>query len=244
MQPQIISSFEGVHNADLNKTITRLKKEAAYKDLSTIIIIPAFGSVPTKVVASWLSMYTAPNQKLVRLFAVGMEVGEAYSACINNILNNAELAKYKYICFLEHDNCPPGDGLVKLLQQMEAHPEFACISGLYFTKGHGGQPQIWGNPKEAVLNFKPLPPDSAGGLVECNGTGMGFAVMRLAMFKDEKIPRPWFKTTASMTEGAMTQDLYFAKNAKLQGYRFAVDCSVRVGHYDLEGKFGEPDTMW
>ena len=28
------------------------------------------------------------------------------------------------------------------------------------------------------------------------------------------------------------------------GYRFAVDCSVKVGHYDLEGAFGVPDFMW
>lgn len=244
MEPQIISSFEGYHNADLTKTVSRLKKEAAYKDLSTIIVIPAFGSVPTKVVASWLSLYSPPNQKLVRLFALGMEVGDAYSSCLQNILQNADLAKFKYICFLEHDNCPPPDGLIKLLQEMEAHKEYAGISGLYFTKGFGGQPQIWGDPKDPVINFKPCPPDPSGGLVECCGLGNGFTVFRLDIFKDEKIPRPWFKTTASMKEGMMTQDLYFAKNARLQGYRFAVDCSVRVGHYDLEGKFGPPDTMW
>lgn len=245
IEPQIISSFNsGYHNADLNKTVSRLNKEAAYKDLSTIIIIPAFGSVPTKVVASWLSMYMPPNQKIVRLFAIGLEVGEAYSSCISNVLANSELAKFKYICFLEHDNCPPPDGLVRLLQQMEAHPEFAGISGLYWTKGLGGQPQIWGNPKEAILNFKPMPPDPNGGLIECNGTGQGFVTMRLSMFKDEKLRRPWFKTTASIQEGAMTQDLYAASDFRKNGYRFAVDCSVKVAHYDLDGRFGEPDKMW
>jgi hypothetical protein len=244
MEPQIISSFEGYHNADLTKTVSRLNKEAAYKDLSTIIVIPAFGSVPTKTVASWLSLYSPPNQKLVRLFALGMEVGEAYSSCLQSILNNPDLSKFKYICFIEHDNCPPPDGLVKLLQQMESNKKYAGISGLYFTKGFGGQPQIWGDPKDPILNFKPCPPDPNGGLVECCGLGNGFTVFRLDLFKDEKIARPWFKTTASMQDGMMTQDLYFAKNARLQGYRFAVDCSIKVGHYDLEGKFGPPDTMW
>ena len=245
MQPQIISSFDsGAHNADLNKTVSRLKKDAAYKDTSVVIIVPAFGSVPTKVVASWLSMYTPPNQRVVRLFAVGMEVGEAYSSCIESILAHPELSKYKYILTMEHDNSPPPDGLVNLIKQMEAHPEFCCIGGLYFTKGYGGVAQIWGDPKDPVLNFRPQLPDPAGGLVECCGTGMGFNLWRLSMFKDKKLRKPWFKTTSDTNNGAMTQDLYFAKDARQHGYRFAVDCSVRVGHYDLEGRFGEPDKVW
>lgn len=234
MDPQIISSYDGGrHNADLTATVSRLEREAAYKDLSTIVIIPAFGQVPTKAVASWLNMYNPPNQKVVRLFAVGMEVGDAYSRCIESILANEDLAKFKYILTLEHDNIPPPDGFMRLLERMEAHPEYSCIGGLYFTKGPGGVAQIWGNPNEHPLNFKPMPPDPNGGLVETNGTGMGFNLWRLSMFKDERLRRPWFKTTASTTEGCMTQDLYFWADAKKHGYRCAIDCSVKVGHYDL-----------
>lgn len=234
MQPQIISSFnEGIHNADLNKTLTRLKKEASYKDLSTIIIVPAFGSIPTKVVASWLNLYSPPNQKIVRLFAVGMEVGEAYSSCIQNILDHPELSKFKYILTLEHDNSPPCDGLVKLLGKMEEHPEYACIGGLYFTKGYGGIAQIWGDIKDPVINFRPQKPDNNGGLIECCGTGMGFNVWRLDMFKNKKLRKPWFKTTASQAEGTMTQDLFGWKDFRLNGYRCAIACDVKVGHYDL-----------
>ena len=69
------------------------------------------------------------------MFAVGMEVGEAFSTAIENILAHPDLSKFKYIVTLEHDNIPPPDGVVKLLEQMEAHPEFSCIGGLYWTKG-------------------------------------------------------------------------------------------------------------
>ena len=72
---------------------------------------------------------------------------------------------------------------------------------------------------------------------------MGFALWRLQMFKDERLRKPWFKTTADLS-GAGTQDLYFASDAKKHGYRFAVHTGVLVGHYDLEGKFGAPDTMY
>lgn len=238
MWPQILSSFDpGYHNADLSKTVNRLKKEAAYKDLSTIIIVPAFGNVPTKVVASWLSMYSPPNQKLVRLFAIGMEVGEAYENCISSILAHPELSQYKYILTLEHDNSPPPDGLVRIIQTAEAHPEFSAIGGLYFTKYHGGVAQCWGDPKDPILNFRPQLP--TGGLQEVCGTGMGFTLFRLSMFKDPKLPRPFFKTTASITEGMMTQDLYAWKNFRQNGYRCAIDGTIKVGHYD-----NQSDVMW
>jgi hypothetical protein len=238
MQPQIISSFQpGEHCADLNRTVTRLKKEAGYKDLSCIWVTPAFGQIPTKTVASWLNVFTPPNGKFVRLFAVGMEVGEAFSTTIKNIVDHPELSKFKYIITVEHDNLPPPDGIVRLLSRMEANPEYACIGGLYFTKGPGGAAQIWGDVKDPVLNFRPQLPDPNGGLVECCGTGMGFNAWRVDMFKDPKIARPWFRTKASASEGVGTQDLAFWSEARKHGYRCAVDCSVKVGHYDLAADF-------
>lgn len=233
MIPQIVSSYEGGrNNADLEATKARLADTGAYRDLRTIIIIPALGTVPTKAVASWMNLISPPNQGVCRLFALGMEVGEAYSRTIEAILANPDLSQWPYILTLEHDNIPPADGLMKLLERMEANPDFAGIGGLYFTKGPGGQPQIWGNPLEFPMNFKPQPPRLDGGLVECNGTGMGFNLWRTTMFKDPKLRKPWFKTVASATEGVGTQDLYFCADARKHGYRFAIDCSVKVGHYD------------
>jgi hypothetical protein len=93
-------------------------------------------------------------------------------------------------------------------------------------------PQIWGDPKDPVLNFRPQMPDPNGGLVECNGTGMGFVLWKMSMFKDKKLRRPWFVTNTK--DGISTQDLYFWTNAKQHGYRCAVACDVKVGHFDGE----------
>lgn len=244
MIPQIVSSYqEGMHNANIEASIARLEQEGAYKDLSSIIIYPALGTIPTKVVSSWMNMYNPPNQRVVRMFAMGMEVGAAYSRTIESILANPELAKYKYIITIEADNIPPPDGVPRLLTQMERHPEYACIGGLYFTKGPGGVPQIWGDPKDPVLNFRPLPP-KLDQLVECCGTGMGFNAWRMSMFKDEKLRRPWFVTTSDQKNGCYTQDLYFWTDARKHGYRCAIDCSIKVGHHDHEGKFGPQDFTW
>lgn len=243
MKPQIVVPDYGKHN-EAENTLERLAREGAYKDLSCVVLIPAFGQVPTKVVASWWNMYFPPNQKVYKIFAVGMEVGEAFSSSIEHILQDATLGKCKYLVTMEHDNVAPPDGVVRLLQSMEAHPELDCIGGLYFTKGEGGVPQIWGDPKDPVLNYRPQLPDPNGGIVECCGTGMGFNVWRMDMFRDPDLRKPWFKTTASNTEGCQTQDLYFWSDAKKNGYRCGIDCSVKVGHYDYEGKFGPADFTW
>jgi hypothetical protein len=243
MQPQILSSYsEGAHNANLEATISRLTADAAYKDLSCIQIVPCFGSIPTKAVASWLSLYSPPNAKFVRLFAVGMEVGQAFSACIENILAHPDLSKFKYILTLEHDNLPPPDGLVKLMARMEANPQFDCIGGLYFTQGPGGVAQIWGDPRDPIPNFRPQLP-VPGQLVECCDTGMGFNLWRLDMFKNVQLRKPWFVT--QVDGGVSTQDLYFWSDARKHGHRCAIDCDVKVGHYDLDGKRGGiADMVW
>ena len=234
MEAKIVGYESGLHNGDLQLSINRLNKDSVYKDLSTIVIIPALNTVATKAASSWWNMMFPPNQKVVKLFAQGMEVGEAYTQTIEQILTHPDLQKFKYILTIEADNVVPPDGSVRLLAQMEEHPEFACIGGLYWTKGHGGVPQIWGDINDPVLNFKPMPP-IPGQLVECCGTGMGFNVWRTEIFRDVRLRKPWFKTTASTSEGCFTQDLWFWTDARKNGYRCAIDCGVLVGHVDGEG---------
>jgi hypothetical protein len=241
MKPQFIEA--GRHNADLHQSTARIIKGASWKKQRVIMLIPAGETIPSKVYLSHCSLIFPPNQASHRMLAMGMEVGEAFSNAIAEILAHPDLSQWEYLLTIEHDNCPPADGLVRLIQRMEEHPEFSCLGGLYWTKGEGGVPQIWGDIKDPVQNFRPQPPDPEGGLVECWGTGMGFNLWRLSMFKDERLRRPWFKTLAGM-DGVGTQDLYFWADARKHGYRCAIDCSVKVGHYDMEGKFGPPDTMW
>jgi hypothetical protein len=231
MNPQlIIQDFGGIHNKDLSKTSARLIKGASWKKQRIIVIIPSGDMIPAKVALSHWNLYFPPNNGVIRMLAQGMEVGDAYSTAIQGILDNPELQNWEYILTIEHDNMPPPDGVIKLIEQMEAHPEFSCIGGLYFTKGEGGVAQIWGDPKDSQINFRPQLPDINGGLVECCGTGMGFNLFRVKMFKDPKLRRPWFVTQKK--EGVATQDLYFWSDARKYGYRCAIDCSVRVGHFD------------
>jgi len=234
----IIQDFAGVHNSDLKTTSARLLKGGSWKKQRIISVIPAGPSIPSKVYLSHLNLGYPPNNGVVKMLAEGMEVGDAYTTAIENILGHPDLSTWEYLLTIEHDNMPPSDGVVRLVERMEQHPEFSCIGGLYFTKGISGVAQIWGDPKDPVVNFRPLPPDPNGGLVECCGTGMGFNLWRLSMFKDPKLRRPWFKTLSGK-DGFATQDLYAWGDFRKHGYRCAIDCSVKVGHYDAA-----TETVW
>jgi hypothetical protein len=226
IKPQLLLQefkTEGINNGAPGKTVSRLKESASWKRQRIVVLIPSGSSIPVKVYLSHLNLGFPPNNGVARIAAVGMEVGEAYSQAIEQILLHPELSQWEYILTIES-------------MERTKH-KYACIGGLYFTKGYGGQPQIWGDPRDPVLNFRPQVPDVNGGLVECNGTGMGFNLWQLKMFKDKKLRKPWFVT--QKVNGMATQDLYAWSDFNKHGYRCAIDCSVKVGHLDIEN-----DIVW
>lgn len=235
MIPQIVvPDYRGYNNQNPEATTTRLEKSKSYRDLSTIIICPTRGVITAKVVQSWMGLMRPMNQKVIGpLFAIGMEVGEAYNSMIDMVINNPDLRNWKYILTIEEDNMPPPDGLLKLYEHMD---DYDVIGGLYWTKGEGGQPMIYGDPKITPVNFIPQMPLSET-IQPANGLGMGFNLFKMDIFKDEKIPKPWFKTVQEFIPGvgskAYTQDLYFYENAGKAGYKFACDTRIKVGHYDV-----------
>lgn len=246
MKPQlVVTDMSGHHAANMPETVSRLTRGGSWKKQRIVVILPAADVVSAKCALSWWNLAFPPNNGAIKTLALGEEVGEAYCNAIEWVLKTDGIKDWEYILTIEHDNVPPGDGVIKLVERMEEHPEFAWISGCYFTKGPQGVCQIWGDIKDPILNTRPQPPDPNGGLVECYGTGMGFALFKLAMFKDPRFEKPWFKTKKGINgEGVGTQDLVFAEKARKLGYRCAVDCSVQVGHHDLKGDFGIPDMVW
>lgn len=237
MSELVIQDFGGKLNADLPETRARLMKGASWKRQRIIMILPADSMIPAKVALSYWNLIFPPNNGVVRILAQGMEVGDAYSKAIEGILAHPDLSTWEYVLTCEHDNLPPQDGILKLLEVLESRKDLSCVSGLYFTKGEGGCAQIWGDVRDPILNFRPQVP-VAESLMECCGTGMGFALWRLSMFKDPNLRKPWFQTIKG-NGGVSTQDLAFWSDARKYGYRCAVDCRVKVGHMDLQ-----TGTIW
>lgn len=237
MAELIIQDFGGKHSIDLKKTNERLTKDGSWKKQRIIVILPTSNLMAAKVALSHWNLIFPPNNGVVRILALGAELGAAYSEAIESVLAHPELSQWEYILTIESDNMPPADGVLKLLKDMDEYPQYDCIGGLYFCKGDGGCAHIWGDPKDPVLNFRPQVP-LVDTVMECNGSSMGFHLWRTKMFKDKKLRKPWFKTIAG-SEGVGTQDLYFWGDAKKHGYRTAVDTSVKVGHYSVQD-----DIVW
>lgn len=227
----IIQDFGGKLGGDLEGTAARLIQGATWKKQRIVLILPADATIRTKVALSHWNLVFPPNQPVVRVLCQGMEVGDAYSTALEQVIAHPELSQWEYLLTIEHDNMPPPDGVLKLIETMDAHPEFSAVSGLYFCKGYGGCAQIWGDPNDPVCNYRPQVP-KPGQVIECCGTGMGFGLWRLSMFKDTRLARPWFKTRTG-PGGSGTQDLAFWADARKYGFRCAVDCRVIVGHMDL-----------
>lgn len=253
----VVQDMAGHHNTNLPESAARVYRGGSWKNQRIIVIVPAADLVPVKCALSWWNLIFPPNNGVVKMIALGQEVGEAYSNTIEQILAHPQLSQWEYILTIEQDNAPPQDGVIRLVERMEEHPEFAWLSGLYWTKGMeiarldgtgtsgGGCPQIWGDINDPIPNSRPQPPRTDGGLQECWGTGQGFALYRLSMFKDERLQKPWFRTKRGLNgEGVGTQDLVFAADARKWGYRCAVDTSILVGHLDYNGNFGPIDTMY
>jgi hypothetical protein len=234
-EPAIYLPDYGRHNLDFEKSAARIKKGAAYKDCSTVIVTPTRGMISARVVYAFNALIRPMNQRVVWLFAEGMEVGEAYNNILETILNHPELSNSKYLLTVEDDNLPPQDGLLRLYESMELG--YDIVGGLYWTRGEGGAPLIFGDPKVMPKSFFPQVP-KPNTVQPCNGLGMGFTLFKLDMFKDERIEKPFFKTVQDYIPGqgsrVCTQDFYFLDKAAMAGYRFAVDTRVRVGHLDVK----------
>jgi hypothetical protein len=241
MKPEIILPYEpGRQNADLRKANDRLTAGKTYKDLSTVIIVPTRGGrcLTPKFVSCISGLMRAMNQQCFGpIYMSGMEVGAAFNSAIEMIQSNPQLAKFKYLLTCEDDNLPPPDGLLRLYESID---DFDVVGGLYWTKGEAGQPMIYGDPNVCPLNFIPqqVIPET---VQRCNGTGMGFTLFRLSIFK--KLPAPWFETKQSWEPNTgvkcYTQDLWFYEKLIKSGGKIAVDNRVKVGHYDADA-----DHVW
>lgn len=249
-KPEIVTMGWGAHNEALYAG--QYEQATSYKRARIIYIIPNLGMIHPRVYLSHRSLIFPPNQAMFPMLVDGAEVGEAYSNAIEQVLAHPDLSQWEYVLTLESDNVPPPDGVLRLLKRMEDYPEFSGIGGLYWCKGASGPngmgvAHLWGDVSDPNVNFRPVKPrilpDGRGDMCRVYGTSMGFNMWRMEMFRDKRLPRPLFRTKASV-EGVGTQDLHFANEALKLGYKFAVDCDCRVGHIDVTGAFGPKGFIW
>lgn len=238
-----MSPPEGFHNTNFDESRVRLLKGGSYRDSSTVCLMPtpSDGKLNYKISDALKTLMVPMNGKFTHMRMTGMEVADAYNNGVQAILDNPELSKWKFVLTWEHDNLPPPDGLLKLLEAMFNGP-WACVGGLYWTKGEGGQPMIYGDPKDPEVNYRPQVPQPDT-VQECRGTGMGFNLWDMDIFRDVRLGPPWFRTVQVFDHNGVragTQDLDFCGRATALGYRFAVDTGCRVGHVQFDASQTHP----
>ncbi len=235
-----IQDYQGRHNSDLAGAANRLKGANSYKDLSTICIIPnQSGEVPARVVQNWLGIANLMNQKFFRHMVSGMDDASVYNGMIEQAVSNPGLATFDYILFMSENAMPPFDAMMKLFEHIENHD---VIGGLSYDKGPGGLPKIYGHPSLIPQSFAQINPQE-NVIQPCNGIGLDFCLMKKSIFKDTRLPKPWFRSTRQLVSNGdrntKIPDMYFFDNLAKLGYKVACDTRVKVGMYDLA-----TDLVW
>lgn len=209
----------------------RFTRRQLYKNQSTVMVMPILGdTIPARVHDALMNLQRLPNQQFTNVLMGNMEVSAAYDAALRMILTNPAFKDWKWLLTCEQDNLPPFDGFVQLVTYAAEH-DYDVLGGLYWIKGIDGVPQIWGDRSDPVENYRPQPPALDGTVVDCWGTGMGFTLFRLDLFRE--MAEPWFYTPPE--DGMWTQDLrFFSRLHKVKpDAKVGVHCGVRVGHLDL-----------
>jgi len=159
-----------------------------------------------------------------------------YETVIYEVRENAVKEAMKrgceYLLFIDNDAIFPPTALFQLLDDMEQE-KADVVSGLFFKRVPPFDPTslmklvISGkneeNPEVTDVGFKPLE-DWHEGLVEIDGCGMHFTLIRTSIFS--KIDRPYFFVAPGVGE-----DLYFCFKAKVKGNaKMFCDTRVKIEH--------------
>lgn len=143
-----------------------------------------------------------------------------------------------FVVMYDDDMLLPPDMVVRLLEDMEAHPEIDVLAPLAFMRSSPHYAVMY-SVKEGydpirkvdyyinqwVVNY---PKDK---LVECDAIGMGAVIIRMSMVK--KMKAPYFMSTSATGE-----DIFFCVNAKKQANaRIFMDTRIKLGH------LGDPNLI-
>jgi SAM-dependent methyltransferase len=129
---------------------------------------------------------------------------------------------WDYLCFIDHDNILPPDGIIKLWRY-----NLPVVGGLYFERGYPHLPLLYTfNPTTGDIT---VALDYPKGLVRCDVLGMGCSLWKTEVFK--KFPSPWF--TYERPDGGSaygTEDISIFRRLKALGIPVHVDTNLTIGH--------------
>jgi len=200
--------------------------------------------LPPQIALRFAEVAAPMNTSVVKQPVWGRMVADAR----NMLADTAIKLKAKYLFFWDEDVEMPPFALRELFYQLEHHPSWGVIGGIYVLKSEVPEPLVFkGKATGPYWNWK------AGEVFECTGIGMGCTLIRTEVFKD--LQAPWFRTVQDLDqmldnvpEGTVwTEDLWFCNELTTKTkWKIYAHGGILCPHWDLTppGKFYElrPDS--
>lgn len=147
------------------------------------------------------------------------------------LVKTALAADMDYILMYDDDMLLPGDMVLKMLEDVEQHPEIDILAPLAFMRNPPHYPVMYvvteGYDPVRHTDYyfneiqKKYPRNK---LVECDAVGFGAVIIRMSMVK--RMKEPYFMSTTATGE-----DIMFCTNARKQANaRVFMDTRIKLGH--------------
>lgn len=200
-----------------------------------VLGVPSRGPVRLE----WASMLKSMAEPVNYSWALQTTLDKPVDEARNIITQWAIEHDANYLFFLDDDVLCPNQTLRRMVYQMENHPDWDLLSGVYVTKTDPPEPLIFGdNPDGAFWDWK------FNTQFPISGCGMGCCLIRVSAF--EKVGEPWFVYRREshgkdrMDEG---EDLNFCRKLREAGGVLMCDGGVLCGHINQEGKIFSLDDQ-
>lgn len=205
-------------------------------DIYTYLAVPSRGPTHVNWTMSMMNLHWPINTSTKRGIIVGQDVAQAR----NNFVWEAKECGAKYLFFIDDDVLIPPEGPKHMIYQMDTHPEWDVLTGVYVTKSEPPEPVLFGGKVGSPGVFWDW---EVGTQFPVWGAGLGCAVIRMTAF--DKFPDPWFKFSnekrgnVSEEEG---EDIYFCRNLVENGGTIMADGQILCGHIDIRS--GNLYQLW
>ena len=147
------------------------------------------------------------------------------------LVKTALAAGMDYILMYDDDMLLPADMVIRMLEDMEQHPEIDILAPLAFMRNPPHYPVMYivteGYDAQRHQDYyfneiqKKYPRNK---LVECDAVGFGAVIIRMDMVK--RMQEPYFMSTTATGE-----DIMFCTNARKQAQaRVFMDTRIKLGH--------------
>jgi hypothetical protein len=181
-----------------------------------LIAMPARDRVPRQIFWSYVALF---KPKHYFMSNEHVPIDEARNQVVKEFLVN--MPEATHLLFWDSDVIPPHDALVKLFKA-----NVGVISGLYFQKYPPHRPHVY-LLSEDKKHFVPCVTYAKNKVVEVEGTGMGFCLIRKDVLQNEAFLKrgKWFGF-----ERGFGEDFDFALTLKETGIKWYLDTSVVCSH--------------